>query len=297
MLRRLGLKFVKETLAHVRCGLSYRADPWLQAQRQGLLWRLCMDRYVDRQIAQHGMFEPSTTSLVRALLMPGMQVLDVGANIGYFSLICAQQVGSSGKVWAFEPVSGFRERLLWHIGANGFQERVCVARYGLSDAVKSLPISLGDSSATLHWALPSPPSFIETIQVRPFDQVWQELGCDDVNFAKVDIDGHEPFFLRGAQSFFQHCKPIMVLEFSQLNLRKAGEDVSLLRLMIEQLAYTLYSERTLNPFTDEEEFLLECGSMDRSANVWAIPNSAVTVHAPLDDLLRLIASKFLRLRT
>ena len=245
-----------------------------------------MNRYLDQQIAQRGTFEPSTTLLVRTLLKPGMQVMDVGANIGYFSLICAQQVGSSGKVWSFEPVSAYRERLLWHIGANGFEERVCVADYGLSDAVKSLPISLGDSSGTLHWALPSPPALVETIQVRPFDEVWRELGCDNVNFAKIDIDGHEPFFLRGAQSFFQQCKPIMVLEFSQINLIEAGEHVHLLKGMIEELGYTLYSERTRKPFADKEEFLLECGSMNRSANVWAIPNSGVTAHAPLDDLLR-----------
>ena len=83
---------------------------WVEVERMGFQWRLHMDTDIGRRIAIQGIIDPQTTRLVKDLVRPGMQVLDVGANIGYFTLIMARAAGPSGHVWAFEPTKKYRYR-------------------------------------------------------------------------------------------------------------------------------------------------------------------------------------------
>jgi hypothetical protein len=92
---------------------------WMECERQGLKWRLQMEHSIDREIAL-GIFEPATTRLVNKIVKPGMTLIDVGANLGYYTIVFASLVGKSGKVFAFEPVKQYYEKLLWHVEANGF---------------------------------------------------------------------------------------------------------------------------------------------------------------------------------
>ena len=61
------------------------------------------DLHVSRKIREEGIWEPYETSLLLQLLKPGHVFVDVGANIGYFSLLAASLVGETGAVFAFEP--------------------------------------------------------------------------------------------------------------------------------------------------------------------------------------------------
>ena len=67
-----------------------------------------------------GVFDPHETELVRGMLEPGMVVADIGANIGYYTLIAARCVGEGGQVYAFEPVPSNYELLARSIKANGY---------------------------------------------------------------------------------------------------------------------------------------------------------------------------------
>src|SRR5262249_16800618 len=73
-----------------------------------------------RYIFMFGMWEVVGTRLVQCLLQPGMSFVDVGANIGYYSLLAARLVGEQGHVLAFEPESSIRERFLRNVRLNQF---------------------------------------------------------------------------------------------------------------------------------------------------------------------------------
>jgi FkbM family methyltransferase len=242
-----------------------------EVTRQGMRWRLHLDHYLDREILRKGAFEKKTTRLVRRIVKPGMHVLDVGANFGYFTTLLAHHVGPQGHVWAVEPTRCFRSRIAWHLQANGLTDRVTIVPHGLSDRASDVEITIGESSATLHPVSVSRSSASETISLKRLDDISGELGIRRLDFVKVDIDGHEPMFLDGACELLQRHMPIVVIEFCEANLRVAGSDVHALRLQMEELGYTMYSERKRRPFRSNEEFVAECGSLRLSANVWGIP--------------------------
>ena len=266
------------------CPRSPADTDWVETEVQGLRWRLCMQRYIDREIATTKVFEPATTELVRRIVRPGMRVLDVGANLGYFTLLFARQVGPTGRVWAFEPVERYREQLRWHVAANGFEDRVQICDYGLSDASITMNVALDWCGGTLHWTRAEAPDTREPARFLPLDVVASELGLNHVDFVKLDVDGHEPFFFRGASAFFRHNRPLMVVEFSQANLDVAGEDVRTLKEAIEELGYTLYSERTGKSYANRHDFLFDAGNFTHSANVWAVPDTLATPGIPLDQI-------------
>ncbi|MBI5725472.1 MAG: FkbM family methyltransferase [Planctomycetes bacterium] len=242
---------------------------WVEVRRQKLRWRLRPERFLDRQILLRGAFEPKTTQLVRRFVRPGMRVLDVGANIGYFTTIIAGLVGPQGRVWAFEPVETYRQRLIWHLDANGLAGRAEVFDYGLSDRQRSLEIVMEESTASLHPTTAGGDR--QTVQLRRLDDIAGELRIDRIDLIKIDIDGHEPFFLAGAQQTIRKHRPVMVMEFNQASLDAASSDVRRLYEQLTDLGYQLYSEKTGQPFQSRLEFLRECGNFRRSANAWAYP--------------------------
>src|SRR5688572_5258274 len=87
--------------------------------------------HVQRQIYFFGAYEPIETYLFRLLLRPGMVVVDVGANVGLYTLIAAGEVGVRGEVHAFEPVPETFERLVDHVMVNG-----------VADIVRANPVGL-----------------------------------------------------------------------------------------------------------------------------------------------------------
>jgi FkbM family methyltransferase len=242
---------------------------FVKVRRRGITWGLRLENYLDREIFLHGEFEPRTTELVREFLKPGMRVLDVGANFGYFTLIFARLVGTTGRVWAFEPAQTYRERLFWHLRENAVTDRVVVLDYGLSAREETRVLHIGDSSATLHPAADEASLGSETIRLRSLDGVAGELALPRIDLVKVDIDGHEPYFLAGAERLLAAQRPALVMEFSQNNLATFGGDVLKLKDQIERLGYELFSEKTGRPFATPNEFLIECGNYAFSANVWA----------------------------
>ena len=256
---------------------------WHEFEIQGLKWKLCLDRYIDRTIAVEKTFEPETTELVKSIVKPGMRVLDIGANIGYFTNIISKQVGKSGAVFAFEPVSGYRSQVEWHVKTNHFSDIVKIYPFGLSDKSCKLKIGMDNISASLHWTPKTPPSNYEEIELQRLDDIVEKESIGKIDFIKIDIDGHEPFFVDGAVEFFKKNSPIILVEFANLNLFVAGSDAISLKEKLEKLGYVLYSEKTKLPFPSVNEFLTECGNYKYSANVWAIPRAIAKTKKSLLD--------------
>ena len=74
---------------------------------------------INQAIFLYGTFEISETRLVQAFLRPGMTFLDVGAHIGYYTLIASRLVGDAGRVHSFEPGAATRAHLEANVARNG----------------------------------------------------------------------------------------------------------------------------------------------------------------------------------
>ena len=248
---------------------------FIKVRRQGLIWELGSQNCIDRAIIRIGAWEEKSTQLVRKFVEPGMHILDVGANIGYFTTIFAQLVGPTGKVWAFEPVGHFRKRIYRLLELNNLLSQSLVNDYGLSDREQEVDITIAAASATIHPVSSGESSVpTEVIRLKRLDDVYSGLGIKRCDLIKVDIDGHEPFFIEGARQFLRKYQPVIMIEFAQNHLYIANRDVLSLRQQLENFGYTLYSERTGKPFSSTSDFLVECGNFTHSANVWAYPSDS-----------------------
>ncbi|MGH9847801.1 MAG: FkbM family methyltransferase, partial [Blastocatellia bacterium] len=150
-LRRLGDKLLvlAAQMTRTPARLIRRGDSRdLYATQCGdLLW-LNGTGYLDRQIIGTGSFEPESISAVHRLVRKGDLVLDVGANIGYYTVRFGKLVGAGGRVIAAEPTLHYRNILERNIVENGLTN-VRILDYGFSDRADTVRIDIGPSSATM----------------------------------------------------------------------------------------------------------------------------------------------------
>ena len=241
----------------------------LYRTRGGDLYWLDPSCWLDQAIINTGVHEPESTRAVQALLGPGQVALDIGANIGYFTIEMSRIVGDEGSVVAFEPTVYYRDVLVRNLEENKI--RNCqIVPYGLSNEDAQMDAHIGDSSATLHWWLPDlKPRVSESIQLRRFDDVVDQLGIDRIDFIKMDIDGHEPFFFEGAWEALYRFRPRILMEVSAPYFLDTGISPADIYDMLIEHELRIYSEKTMKEFKNKLDFLYECGNYVYSANVIA----------------------------
>jgi FkbM family methyltransferase len=149
---------------------------------------------------------------VRQLLAPGQQIIDIGANVGVYTLPMANAVGPKGHVWAFEPASGTADLLAQGIAANGFAW-VDLERCALSSASGSAQLILNEQSEFNSLQLGAAASgTTELVQLRTLDECKQKYGWTDIDFMKIDAEGEEVKILKGGAQFFKSCSPLVQYE-------------------------------------------------------------------------------------
>ena len=159
------------------------------------------------------LFEPNELRLVAGLLKPGMSVIDVGANIGLYSILAALRTGPNGRVWAFEPSTESSSRLERNLRLNNC-ERVDVIRLALSDRASSASLvsdsGFGDAYRYIRPDVAA--SGGEVVKVTTLDEWAAANGVGPVDFLKVDIEGGEYRMFLGAREFLS-SSPALVIMF------------------------------------------------------------------------------------
>lgn len=172
-----------------------------------------------------GHFEPGETAFVRNTLRKGMHVLDVGANIGYFSTMFASLVGSSGSVKSFEPVSETHRRLVAAIRRNNLDHIVDVFDVAASDRTGTFQMSYDPDSLNMGGVslvtqgLPGH-AIVESISTVRLDDI---LEGHRVDFIKMDIEGAEGLALKGAENIIKKQRPVMMVEFNRDQLARVSQ--------------------------------------------------------------------------
>lgn len=173
-----------------------------------------------------GAFEPSETRFVLDTVRPGQNALDVGANVGYFSMLLASRVGPAGRVIGFEPFEENVVLLERSIQENGFGDRVRVRRTALGAApgeadlvflpFEVMPLSTG--GAYLSPTGTRPPEHCKTRRVSVVPLDGEEIPRP-VHFIKLDVEGSEPAVIRGARRLLSEDHPVLLSEVNPIQLR------------------------------------------------------------------------------
>ena len=158
------------------------------------------DKYISTQISNTGLWEPALTWLLTQLIEPGHQVIDVGANIGYYSLILSRLVGQNGTVHAFEP-DPINYRILeanvkLNACANVFMHEAALGNRSGEAELSLAPENLGD-----HRLFGSKGR--ETVTVKEVTGDATFASDQLFNFIKVDTQGYEVRILRGLSALIK----------------------------------------------------------------------------------------------
>ena len=189
--------------------------------RYGFEMRLDLTDWVDQHIFATGDYEPMTGRAIDALLGSGQCAVDVGANVGYFSLLMSRRVGERGTVLAFEPVPGTRRRLEQNVALNS-DSQVEVRAEAVGASVAEVELHLGTAT---HSGVASlrPIDGSEGALRVPQTTLDAALGDRRPTLLKIDVEGAEAGVLDGAEDLLERASPDLVLEVSAQFLPEFGE--------------------------------------------------------------------------
>ncbi len=145
-----------------------------------------------------------------ARLGPGQVVVDIGANIGVFSLRASRRVGPNGRVISFEPISQTCGRLRKNADANDCSN-ITILEKAVGDTVGKIKIR---TSGHLSSASITNPSFVHATEVEltTLDEETGRLGLSRVDAIKMDIEGAEPLAIRGMAGVLSAHRPLILFE-------------------------------------------------------------------------------------
>jgi FkbM family methyltransferase len=205
------------------------------------LWVRADDEGVARPLLLDGAFERDETALVTALLRPGMRVVDVGANVGYYTVLASRLVGPTGTVLAFEPEPENHALLVRNLAANGCRNAhafpVALAeRAGVTQLHRDRT-NLGNPSM-VGANVPDPAGAVE-VETATLDDVLGGRGEGPIDFMKIDVQGAEGLVLAGAARTLRHDGLTILMELWPRGLANAGTDPARLLGDLAQQGFTL----------------------------------------------------------
>jgi len=162
-----------------------------------------------------GLWEYEITKFVAETVKPGMVVVDVGANFGYYTLLMCDLVGASGKCIALEPNPDIIPHLRNSVAVNGFTKRCRIDQVAASnqDGEGCLVVPHGEpKNGSLFRGEAQPGETSHTIALRTLDDILS--GEKRIDFIKIDAEGSEAAILNGMQGTLREHRPRLLMEFN-----------------------------------------------------------------------------------
>lgn len=214
----------------LRCtyGFHMLADPldWLESHL--IVWRD---------------YEPGLGIIIKNLLSKGDHFVDVGAHVGYFSMLAAQIVGESGQVYSFEPSPLQNAKLKRNVMLNDFSQRITIFKLAVGEKESAAVFYQGPEN---HSGISSlreieNVSNIFHVKVAPLDQVLN-INQTPVKFIKIDIEGAEFRALQGMKDLIGQWRPFIAMELTERFLNQSGDSVEdILEFLMGTLNYFPYT--------------------------------------------------------
>jgi FkbM family methyltransferase len=206
-------------------------------------------------------FEKRESAFVDSFLRPGMNVVDIGAHHGYYTLLSSRKTGVTGRVVAFEPSQRERKKLLRHLRLNrcgNVVVRDCAL--GSENGSAELFVVQGTETGCNSLRPPNVDQPVESLPVKiaTLDGCLDLLGINRVDFIKMDVEGGEIEVLKGAaQLLAQRPRPVIMCEVQDIRTTPWGYPARLIVDFLEQRGFRWFSlsaKSKLDPMGPEERF-------------------------------------------
>ena len=216
-------------------GYRYRPQPRAVQLRSGALLQTTHVDHLQLLLYYLGTFEPEALDAMRKHLKPGATLLDVGANIGLFTIEGAKAVGSRGSVIAIEASPHHANSVKASAYLNGMQN------------IEVVPVAVGDQDGEATLTLPSGANFgmftlgnvvgSESFKV-PIRKIDDIVGERKIDFIKMDIEGSEYRALIGARKTIERDQPAILIELNEFALQSCSSSTSQVKTILSEFGYS-----------------------------------------------------------
>ena len=203
-----------------------------------------------REHEDQGDYEKCSTKLVEQLVRPGDTFVDIGASIGWYTLIASRLVGPMGRVYSFEPNPHSIKLLRTNVAENNCAN-VTIEHQAVSDKPQQVTLWIVDdiwTGSTLFDPRKDPAHFMDAGAQRPVQEyrlpataVDRYLADKPVQFIKVDVEGSEGLVFRGMMETLRRNRDVVVLtECNPVALRGTGTDPVELLASIRREGFSVF---------------------------------------------------------
>lgn len=223
---------------------------------------LSLKDHIEKHLFWYGYYEKNEIGLLLNLVQDGAVIMDVGANIGYVSLLVSSHCPKS-TVIAIEPGPSIMKKLKRNLALNKLEnvkvlEKAVGASEGYSQFFESGSDNLGMSGLT-----PAENHIGHTTEVcvTTIDQVFSELKLTRLDLVKIDVEGAEIQVLKGMKQVISTQRPWILVEVCSSNLKRFESNAEAIYELMELANYQPYriiSPLALQPLSEVTEASLIC---------------------------------------
>jgi FkbM family methyltransferase len=220
--------------------------------------------------ALRGSFEPELTRMAVGFLKKDSIAIDLGANIGWYTLSMAARLHElgGGAIYAFEPQPDIFENLIRSIVDSGFGGIVRAHDFAITDKAQIINMRRSETNmgGGYIWNATDGATF-GGLRTMSFDAL--PPFSKKVDFVKMDIEGAEPLFVRGGRQFLAHHRPVILSEINHPKL-KAVSGVTADDFVAELKALG-YGAKFLTPSAERLDMTAELLHSHETINVLFLP--------------------------
>ncbi|MEJ2008217.1 MAG: FkbM family methyltransferase [Acidobacteriota bacterium] len=229
-----------------------------------LMYVEASDMSLTPQLVTAGFWEKAITQAFLTRLKPGMTVVDVGANYGYYSLAAACRVGEKGRVYSFEPNPRTFEILKRNIEVNWLGRIIRPHQLAVLDSRKQVKLHVlrrFQASSSLF-----PPELVpesdppadewRSVEAVPLDEIVQEK----VDLIKIDAEGSEPLVLEGMRGILDRSPDLTIFMEINIPMIQKTTDAGAFLKKIRELGGTMHYFTpwgSLEPYEEEKALRFE----------------------------------------
>ena len=214
---------LQELTKRILKGLRYRIDKWIEKHDLPehdtelalsdfrIFVRNPRTSIIGRALCLDGVWEAEETAVVKAVVAPGEVVIDVGADIGYYTLLFSANSGPNGHVYSFEPNPSSRAWLDKNIELNQARN---ITSIGIALFDTSGEVALNHDQIAMNTQSPN----ILRVPTQPFDEWRKAQQIKRVDLIKIDAEGAEMRILRGMRNTILGDRPKLLVEIHPTKL-------------------------------------------------------------------------------
>jgi FkbM family methyltransferase len=217
----------------------------MTSRRDGI--RIAVDpedhRTAPIEILNFGEYEPEETQVIRRVAEKMDTMLDIGANIGWYSLL-ASKINPKSIIHSFEPIPTTYSRLIQNFSLNSLEAMLC-HNYGFSNKPGSFPFYFypeGSGNASMQNLSGRQDATIVDCELRTLDSILDWLPSNNtIDFIKCDVEGNELFVLEGGLNLLRQHKPILLCELLRKWSASFGYHPNEVIDLLQSIGYKIYT--------------------------------------------------------